>query len=253
MTTPTAATATRRGRPAGPGDRMPIPTRQRRPGLAALALVLILGGAALSAYLVLHGSQKTSVVFATRQINVGQPIKASDLTEGEIAVTNSSADFRPVAYGNVNSLTKQYATTTIPAGAVITQNMFGQQPSTDCVQAGFAVPEGNYPPDAIEPGDLVKIISSPKQNSTDNGTGGTGTGSSSPPKVVVGKAYVSSVKASSVGQGGGIVLSVLVRNSGTSDSAGQDLDLAQASAAGSIQVELLPKQTVTPDFIKRCQ
>jgi hypothetical protein len=237
---------------------MPIPTRQRKPGLAALALVLILGGAALSAYLVLHGSQKTSVVFATKQIAVGQPIQAGDLTEGEIAVTsNNNVNFRPVAYGNVGSLTRQFATTTIPAGAVITADMFGAKPTTSCVQAGFSVSEGNYPPGAIVPGDLVKIISVPKPNGNSDSSSGSGSsggsGGTVTAKLVVAEAYVTAVKSSSVGQGGGAVFSVLVPNSGSGIAQGKDMSLAQASAAGALQVELLPKSTASTDFIKGCQ
>ena len=242
MTTPAASTTSRRGRNAGPGDRMPIPTRQRRPGLAALALVLILGGAALSAYLVLHSAQKTSVVFATKTIKIGQKIQPGDVTEGQIAVTSDV--FRPVEYSQVGQLTQQYATTTIPAGAVISQDMYGAQQQTDCAQAGFAVSEGNFPPGAIGPGDLVKIISVPKASNNNASAGAA--------KVVIDKAFVTGVKPSSVGQGGGLVLSVLVQTD-DSGAKGTDLSLAQATAGSTVQVELLSKQTADSPFIKTCK
>lgn len=249
-TTGAPATGSRRGRTSTSPDRMPVPTRQRRPGLAALALVLILGGGALSGYLVLHSSHKRSVVFATHQIKAGQQIQPGDLTDGQISATlKRGVDFRPVLYGDVGSLTGQYATTTIPAGAIVSKDMYAStQPGGQCAEVALSVAQGSYPPGQVSPGDLVKIVAVPKASGSDSG-------SAAPPKptLVARIAYVTGIRSSAIGSGGGVVISVLAPSTSDAGSAADtDLAIAAANAQNGIQVIRLPRETDPTSFIQTC-
>lgn len=253
-TTDAPTTGSRRGRVSTTTpDRIPVPTRQRRPGLAALALVLILGGAALSGYLVLHSSHKRTVVFATHEIKVGQQIQPGDLTDGEISATlKRGVDFRPVLYGDVGSLTGQYATTTIPSGAIVSKDMYGTtQPTQNCSEVALSVAQGSYPPGGIAPGDLVEIVAVPKANSSSD----AGAAASSKATVVAPAAYVTGVHNGATGQGGGVVISVLAPRASDPNGGGtgSDLALATANAQGDVQVIGLPKATDPSAFVQGCR
>lgn len=245
-----ASTDTRRSRRAGASDRMPVPTRQRRPGLAALAIVLILGGAALSGYLALFSNKKHSVVFARTQITVGQKITRDDLAEGQISATfDRSVDFEPVYYADIQSLVGEYATSTIPNGALVTTNMANKKaPNASCTEVAFSVVEGSYAP-GIEPGDLVKIVSVPGSNDQQGGINPKDT------HVVASKAYVTNIKGSSTGRGGGAVITVLAKNTpdGDTQTDAGDLRLAVANAQQGIQVLRLPGDTSQPSFLAACK
>lgn len=248
MSSSGATTDTRRSRRAGTSDRMPVPTRQRRPGLAALAIVLILGGAALSGYLALFSNKKHSVVFARTQITVGQKITREDLAEGQVSATfDRSVDFRPVYYADIQSLVGEYATSTIPDGSLVTTNMAAKNaPNASCSEVAFSVVEGSFSP-GIEPGDLVKIVSVP---GSDDQQGGVDPKNAN---VVATKAYVTNIKGSSTGRGGGAVITVLAKNSPDTGLDTGDLRLAVANAQQGIQVMRLPSDTSQPDFLAGCK
>ena len=60
---------------SGPASRkLPVPPRERKPALAALAILLILGGAlAATTLLVLRSGDRVSAIGIVRQIGAGRP------------------------------------------------------------------------------------------------------------------------------------------------------------------------------------
>jgi hypothetical protein len=69
----------------GSQARLPSPPRQRRPGLAALAVLLIVGGA-LAAYVLAEGlNERVPVLVAKESIPAGTPITDQNTTEEEVA------------------------------------------------------------------------------------------------------------------------------------------------------------------------
>src|SRR5690349_24888724 len=72
------------------GDRLPVPTRQRRPRLALLALVLILGGAALAASLVLTSGRKQEYRVVAHDIALGRAPTRGAFRQLALAGTNWS-------------------------------------------------------------------------------------------------------------------------------------------------------------------
>lgn len=76
----TDATASMTGRGALPVAMVgtPLPLRQKRPGYAALAVVLIVGFAALGGYFYSQAGKKVPVVVVTTDVPVGHKIERSD-------------------------------------------------------------------------------------------------------------------------------------------------------------------------------
>ncbi len=62
-----------------------LPTRQRHNGFIALAVALIVGLAAIGAYLYSTAGSKTPVVMVIHRIPVGQVVQRSDLTTVDVS------------------------------------------------------------------------------------------------------------------------------------------------------------------------
>ncbi len=80
--------ARRPGSPDNAGQRLPSPPRQRRPALAALAVLLIVGGAAIAGLLALRADSRVPVLVARHDIAVGARITRDDLAVARIAGEN---------------------------------------------------------------------------------------------------------------------------------------------------------------------
>src|SRR5687768_16946461 len=63
---------------AATGSRLPVPKRDRRPALAALAVLLILAGALGSALIAYRSGDRVDVLVASDDILPGQKIDADD-------------------------------------------------------------------------------------------------------------------------------------------------------------------------------
>jgi hypothetical protein len=239
---------TQHGLPAGPGptgDRIPVPTRQRRPALAALALVLVLGGAALSGFLVLNSGQKESVLVLREDVPYGHQFQASDFREEELSLTGG---IQPVRFNQLTQLVSEgyKAKTNIPAGSVLTYGMITRLlpiPGNNFSEVGVNVPEGQYPADGLREGDVVKVLYTPP---TDKGipAGGVKNGTPLPLGVtLVSQAYVSGVHAAGGGQGG-LDVSLIVRNQDLKETEDHGLAvLAAANAIRSVSLVRLPSFT----------
>ena len=76
---------------APPPTRLPS-TRERRPALAALAVLLIAGGAVLAGWLALREGHTSSYLVIRDEVSVNEQIGASDLGVIELP-TSSGGDF----------------------------------------------------------------------------------------------------------------------------------------------------------------
>src|SRR5436190_679193 len=72
------------------GQRLPVPPRERKPALAMLAVLLILGGALASAYLVMQSGQRVAAIQISAQVAAGQKVPAAAITEVQIGDTGIS-------------------------------------------------------------------------------------------------------------------------------------------------------------------
>jgi hypothetical protein len=232
---------------AGPGpvaERIPVPTRQRRPALAALALVLVLGGAALSGFLVLNSGQKQSVLVLAKDVSYGHTFEPSDFREEQLSLTG---DIKPVLRSQLGQLLggRYKAKVPIPEGSVLTYGMItpGSKqpiPGNNFSELGVTVPEGQYPAEGLHEGDAVKVLYTP---TSDKGVsvGGIKNGTPLPPGLtLISQAYVTSVQNASGGQGG-IVVSLILRNEDLTPDTRRGLStVAAANAVKALSLARLP-------------
>lgn len=186
------------------GDRLPVPPRQRRPALAALAVVLILGGAALAATLVLTSGQKQEYLLINKDIAIGEVLTPQHFLQQPLSATQSSV-FAPVPvsdfYGRVNG---KRALVELRKGALLTEGTFGDRvtPAKGLTQLSLSVPEGQYPA-GLQAGDIVRVLHTPRANTSNNAN----QGEKLVPRgaTLVEAAYVTSVVRSTSGQNGMVV------------------------------------------------
>src|SRR6202162_4835869 len=78
--------------PAPGGRRMPSAPRERKPALAALAVLLVAAGAVAAGLLVINAGHKVAAVEITQEVGQGEQIPASAVQEVEIS-SNSGLNY----------------------------------------------------------------------------------------------------------------------------------------------------------------
>lgn len=213
------------GPAAGGATRLPVPKRDRRPALAALAVLLILAGALASALIAYRSGDRVDVLVARDDIQPGQRIDADDLTVARVANDGGAV----VDASAKDSYIGSYATTRIPKDTLINRTMFkvnGIIP--DGAQlVGVVLPATQRLSQDVSAGDVVRLYyvigKGQPQSNADPGTAvveaGRVTGTSN--------AGANSTESS---------ITVLVRD----DVAGL---VAQYASAGQLAVAKLPDST----------
>jgi hypothetical protein len=131
--------------PTAPGGRrMPSAPRERKPALAALAVLLVALGAVAAGYLVINAGHRVGAVEITQQVGQGQRIPASAIREVEIA-SNSGINY--VAWQYANRVAGVYAAVQIPAGTLLTSAMTTatNNLAQGKVQVGLSLKPGQAP------------------------------------------------------------------------------------------------------------
>ncbi|MFC7809464.1 hypothetical protein [Streptomyces olivaceus] len=150
----TGAGAGRSASPAQPpvGDRLPSPPRERKPALAALAVLLILVGALGATMLVLRAGDRVEVVKVTADIQAGESV-SNKVTSVMVAADDS---INYIEWSQLGALKKLKAKSTIYTGTVVMGQMFAAQEQIPEGKAsvGVALKEGQYPA-GVKPGDIV--------------------------------------------------------------------------------------------------
>jgi hypothetical protein len=147
------------GRPSlgvAAGHRIPVPRRERKPAMAALAVLLIVGGALVSAYLVMVSGQRVPVIRIAGPVAAGQQIPAAALEEVQVSATGG-LDYIP--WGDRGKVTQTFATVTLVKGALLTNGMISTAASVakGTVVVGLALKPGQLPAGGLQPGDRVAV------------------------------------------------------------------------------------------------
>jgi hypothetical protein len=150
------STATGAPPPAMSGDRLPRPPRRRRPGFAALAVLLVVGAAAAAGLLAMRLDQRTPVLVAARDLEVGQEITRGDLAEVKV----SAAGLSLIPSSQVDTVLGQYVTQQIPAGRPLDQAMMDSSGllKEGYVAIGVPLKAGSAPASGLQSGDRVKVV-----------------------------------------------------------------------------------------------
>ncbi|EFL34109.1 conserved hypothetical protein [Streptomyces viridochromogenes DSM 40736] len=180
----TGAGAGRSAAPAQPsvGDRLPTPPRERKPALAALAVLLILVGALGATMLVLQAGERIEVVKVTKDVQAGESLEDSDVTSVMVAKDDA---IHYIEWSQLKTIQTYKAKSTIYKGTLAVGEMFAKTASLPAGKAsvGLALKEGTYPAD-IKSGDVVSAYrvsttgSSSNNSDSDTGSGGTSTSGS---------------------------------------------------------------------------
>jgi flagellar hook-length control protein FliK len=245
LSTRAARRAAASGATAG-GDRLPVPTRQRRPLLALLALVLILGGAAIAASLVLTSGKKQEFLVVSHDVALGQTLSAADFKQQALAATNSTL-FAPVPVADFYTRVQgKKALIALKKGSLLAEGSFGDAltPAKGLVQISLNVPEGQYPR-TLAAGDVVKVLYTPRGNGQGQSSGSASSAATTDPKAVphaptlITSAFVTSVEPSAAGQNA-MVVGIEVRNKDLTQAPADGLPaVAAANALNSITIARL--------------
>ena len=162
---------------------MPSAPRERKPALAALAVLLVALGAVAAGYLVINAGHRVGAVEITQQVGQGQRIPASAIKEVEIA-SNSGINY--VAWQYANRVAGVYASVQIPAGTLLTPAMTTATNNLAAgkVQVGLSLKPGQAPANLLI-GQSVEAFGvgtgsgcgAAAAGGGTGGTGGTGGGS----------------------------------------------------------------------------
>jgi hypothetical protein len=143
-------------RPTAPASRRaPRAVRERKPGLAALAVLLILGGALGTAYLVIQNGHRVAAIEITQALGPGQQIPPGALRQVEVA---PSGGVNYVPWGEAGQVTRFFAATAIPPGTLLSSAMVARTNNFAVGKAvvGLALKDGQLP-DGLAVGDRVDV------------------------------------------------------------------------------------------------
>lgn len=224
--------------PAQPmsGERLPTPPRERKPALAALAVLLILVGALGATMLVLRAGDRIEVVKVTGDIPAGGSVTKADIAAVMVA---ANAGINYIPWEQRTGLMKLKAVSAIPKGVVPVGEMFTGEKGLVAGQAivGLSLKEGQYP-SGLKQGDLVAAYRlSSTATGTGSSTGSSGSSSSGAgASLIVDKAKVTSVDGPEDGE---VISSTNLPVTLTVDST-KAAELAQAAAAHQVAIVLIP-------------
>lgn len=213
-------------------DRLPVAPRERKPALAALAVLLILVGALGATVLVLRAGNKIEAIKVTQRVSAGQTIPASALAEVDVA---SDSGLNYVRWTQRDALGSYRAATDLLPNTPLVGEMLTQGKALPAgeVVVGLSLKDGQYP-SGIQAGDHVAAyrVSTDSGDSSATGAGKSGGFGSN---LLTADAKVQSADAPSgdaVGSGDLPVTLVV----GQSDAAA----LTQAASAGEVALVIVP-------------
>jgi SAF domain len=150
------------------GARLPVRTRDRRPALAALAILLIMLGALGSALIAYRTGDRVDVLVAAREIPQGTQVTAEDFTVARVAHDGGAV----VEADSLSAFVGAYSTARIPEGALVANTMFtvdGVVPEGGQL-VGVAASTVLRPSETLGADDMVRLYSVPPEGSGDSET-----------------------------------------------------------------------------------
>jgi hypothetical protein len=214
------------------GQRLPVSPRERKPALAALAVLLILGGALASAYLVMASGQRVTAIRIAQPVAAGQRIPPSALEEVQVGDTG----IQFVNWSERLNVTRFYASVPLVKGALLTNGMISRtdEAAKGRLVVGLALKPGQLPSGGVETGKKVTLYA----------VGGASGGASGGPRA--GTVLAAEPIVIGVGGGGGDRLRSDQTNVDVAVAPGDAALVTQAASAGTVAIALIPDGTKTP-------
>jgi hypothetical protein len=223
-TTVGAPPSTLNGRQYAAPERLPQPPRRRRPGLAALAVMLVVGCSAVSASLVFASGDTTAVLTVVRAVPAGQALAAADLATAEISGSGLTA----VAATSRDKVLGLTAAVDLVPGSLLTDGMLTREPVPGPGQAvvGLSLKPGLLPEAELRAGTAVMLVRLPAPTGTPSSADAERVGS----EVLVPRARV--LSETSDPTTGGRLVSLLVERSVAAV-------VSRAAAAGTVALVVI--------------
>lgn len=143
--------------------RLPAAPRERKPALAALAVLLILGGAMITVTLVLRSGDRVSAIEIGRKVGAGQAMTLDMLREVQIA----DDGVRHIRWEDRQRVADYYAAVDLVPGTLLNPEMLVEK-STELrpgrAVLGLSLKPGQIPP-GLETGNRVQVIYVPGDDS----------------------------------------------------------------------------------------
>ncbi|HET6860902.1 MAG TPA: hypothetical protein VFH94_27860 [Streptomyces sp.] len=224
--------------PAGPvGERLPSAPRERKPALAALAVLLILIGALGATVLVLRAGERVEVLKLKAPVAVGEPV------DGKVVSTVLVAEDKAMQYVRADQLgtvtkEKLVASVDLVKGTLLVGPMLTGEKGLAAGKStvGLALKAGQYPSGgALKNGSTVSIYRVGAKTSGNSGNSSGATGGSASNSLLVQSAKVQNVATTSSDQlvsSSSLPVSVVVDQA---DAA----KVADAAAAGEVALVLV--------------
>lgn len=204
---------------SGPGGRAtrvkpPSPAKHRRPALIGLAILLIVGGAAVAGLIAVRIDNRVPVIVAARPIAVGATITADDLATSRVA----SEGLTLIGSSQVSEVVGKFAAQNIPQGRLLDSAMLSTSGflREGSAAVGVKLESGRVPASGVIAGDTVQVVA----------VGGEKAG-----EALVERAVVASVNSPSSSSGG--IVGGSSSSGGTTATLIVDADDAAAVATAS--------------------
>lgn len=154
------------------GRRLPSAPRERKPALAALAVLLIIGGALGAGFLVIQNGKRVAAIEISQQIGAGQRIPLNAIQQVQITAGSGLAY---VPWAEARQVARFFTVSTIPPGTLLTRQMVATTGTSVAGRAvlGLALKDGQLP-HGLQDGDHIDIYQvSDAQETCPGGPGGT--------------------------------------------------------------------------------
>lgn len=138
------------------GARLPSAPRERRPLLAALAVLLIVGGALLAGLLANQMDQRVQVLAAGDTIQAGEVITKEDLMSASV-----SSDLRTLIRADqIDQVVGRTARVEVSKGQLLDTSQIATtpMPGGDKQVVGISVASGRFPAGGLGSGDVVNVV-----------------------------------------------------------------------------------------------
>ncbi|QNE22518.1 hypothetical protein F1D05_37230 [Kribbella qitaiheensis] len=157
-----SASGARGKAPVSGSTRLPS-GRERRPALAALAVILILLGAAGSALIAVRsGNRQDFVAISAEALPPGHKLVQKDLARGDLA----GATGKLVLWSEAQKVLGKYTSSWLYEGQFVTEASVTDKPIPEGgALIGVSLESGRAPSSKIDDGDVVRIIRVPSANS----------------------------------------------------------------------------------------
>ncbi|NEA37231.1 hypothetical protein [Streptomyces sp. SID13031] len=157
-----SAPGARGSKAAGGGSNRLPSSRERRPALAALAVILILLGASGSALIALRsGNRQDYIVMVPTSLPPGSRIDEDDFARGDLAGKTGAL----IPYAQWKKYEGQYTTTWLYRNQFVTPQNFTTEPiPAGGALVGVSLEAGRAPSSNLAGGDIVQVVQVPASN-----------------------------------------------------------------------------------------